>query len=128
MLRKIIRMSDPVVTSGGGLIRFEGFSGCCSAYARLDMNSGSYDGVVVAQGTTNVDFNADMRAALRHNQRRSLWLNCSLIPYLCTQGTARILRRRSLTQRCPYSNLVPVALPQWLAIMFPLGAMIWIVE
>lgn len=64
MLQKILRLADPVVTSGGGLLRFEGFSGCCSAYARVDLNPDAYDGVVAGQGTTNVDFNAEMRAAL----------------------------------------------------------------
>src|SRR5688572_20294088 len=56
MLRRILATRDPVVTSGSGLIRFEGFSGCCSTYARVDINPDAYDGVVVDQGTTNVDF------------------------------------------------------------------------
>src|SRR6266545_5560232 len=64
MLRRILATRDPVVTSGGGLIRFEGFSGCCSTYARVDIAPDGYDGVVVDQGTTNVDFNAGMRASL----------------------------------------------------------------
>lgn len=64
MLAKILRLADPVVTSGGGWLRFEGFSACCSAYARVDLNPDAYDGVVAGQGTTNVDFNAEMRAAL----------------------------------------------------------------
>lgn len=59
-----IALADPVVTSGGGLLRFEGFSGCCSAYIRVDLLPGIYDGDVVGKGTTNVDFNAGMRAAL----------------------------------------------------------------
>jgi hypothetical protein len=64
MLARILRESDPVVTSGGGLLRFEGFSACGSAYARVDLNPDAYDGVVVGHGTTNVDFNAPFRAAL----------------------------------------------------------------
>lgn len=28
---------DPVVTSGGGMLRFEGFSSCCGVYARVDL-------------------------------------------------------------------------------------------
>lgn len=59
-----IALADPVVTSGGGTLRFEGFSSCCSTYVRADLMPGSYDGDVVATGTTNVDFNAPMRAAL----------------------------------------------------------------
>src|SRR5437879_4253707 len=64
MLRRILATRDPVVTCGSGLIRFEGFSGCCSTYARVDLDPEAYDGVVVDQGTTNVDFNAGMQAAL----------------------------------------------------------------
>jgi hypothetical protein len=61
---KAIALADPVVTSGGGWLRFEGFSGCCSTYARVDLLPGAYRGDVVGKGTTNVDFNAPMRAAL----------------------------------------------------------------
>lgn len=63
-LAKKIALADPVVTSGGGILRFEGFSSCCSAYIRADMLPDSYEGDVVGKGTTNVDFNAPMRAAL----------------------------------------------------------------
>ncbi len=61
---RAIALADPVVTSGGGLLRFEGFSSCCSTYVRADVLPAAYDGQVTAKGTTNVDFNAPMRAAL----------------------------------------------------------------
>jgi hypothetical protein len=61
---RAIALADPVVTSGGGLLRFEGFSSCCSTYVRADVLPAAYDGQVIAKGTTNVDFNAPMRAAL----------------------------------------------------------------
>ena len=61
---RAIALADPVVTSGGGLLRFEGFSSCCSTYVRVDLLPAAYDGQVVARGTTNVDFNTAMRAAL----------------------------------------------------------------
>lgn len=64
MLRRILAQADPVVTSGGGFLRFEGFSGCCSTYARVDLTPDAYCGVVTGEGTTNVDFNAPFRAAL----------------------------------------------------------------
>lgn len=64
MLEKILRLSDPVVTCGGGTLRFEGFSGCCGAYARVDIDPDAYDAVLAGHGTTNVDFNAEMLAAL----------------------------------------------------------------
>ncbi|MET3177322.1 UNVERIFIED_ORG: hypothetical protein ABIC43_000461 [Variovorax guangxiensis] len=61
---RAIALADPVVTAGGELLRFEGFSSCCSCYVRVDLLPDSYDGQVVGKGTTNVDFNAPMRAAL----------------------------------------------------------------
>ena len=63
-LAKVLRLADPVVTCGEGALRFEGFSGCCSTYIRADFLPGAYDGELVGKGTTNVDFNAPMRAAL----------------------------------------------------------------
>ncbi len=62
--QQLAAMKDPVVTSGGGYLRFEGFSGCGGVYGRLDLTRQSYDGLVTDQGTTNVDFNAPMRQAL----------------------------------------------------------------
>jgi len=61
---RLIALADPVVTAGGGLLRFEGFSACCSTYVRVDLLPAAYDGQVIGKGTTNVDFNAPMRAAL----------------------------------------------------------------
>lgn len=61
---RAVALADPVVTAGGELLRFEGFSACCSCYVRVDLLPQSYDGQVVGKGTTNVDFNAPMRAAL----------------------------------------------------------------
>lgn len=61
---RAITLADPVVTAGGERLRFEGFSGCCSCYVRVDLLPDAYDGQVVGKGTTNVDFNAPMRAAL----------------------------------------------------------------
>jgi len=59
-----LALADPVVTSGDGLLRFEGFSSCCSTYVRVDLLPEGYEGEIVGRGTTNVDFNAGMRAAL----------------------------------------------------------------
>lgn len=59
-----IALADPVVTSGGGMLRLEGFSACCSTYIRVDMEPQAYAGDTVGKGTTNIDFNAPMRAAL----------------------------------------------------------------
>ena len=57
-------LRDPVVTSNGDRLRFESFSGCCGVHARLDLLPSALDVPPVASGTTNVDFNEPMRAAL----------------------------------------------------------------
>ncbi len=61
---KAVALADPVVTVGSGMLRLEGFSACCSTYIRVDMEPGAYAGNIVGKGTTNIDFNAPMRAAL----------------------------------------------------------------
>ncbi|PZV99125.1 SWIM zinc finger [Micromonospora phaseoli] len=55
---------DPVVTGSRDRLRFESFSGCCGVYARLDALPAGLDGDVVEHGTTNVDVNTPLRAAL----------------------------------------------------------------
>jgi hypothetical protein len=95
MLKRILAARDPVVTSGGGLIRFEGFSGCCSAYARVDLNPEAYDGVVIEHGTTNVDFNAGMRAALaqiRDDERVGLAVGTDEVALL--RGAEQVVERK----------------------------------
>jgi len=57
-------LKDPIVTAGNGKIRFEGFSHCAGAYARVDVLPGGYEGEFLENGTTNVDFNQGMISAL----------------------------------------------------------------
>ena len=64
MLAKILREADPVVTVGADAVRFEGFSACCSAYARLDLDDGALKVDARRKGTTNVDFGPELRGAL----------------------------------------------------------------
>jgi hypothetical protein len=64
MLARILTLADPVVTSGGDILRFEAFSACCSTYGRVDLLPHAVDGEWLSRGTTNVDFSAPMRAAL----------------------------------------------------------------
>jgi hypothetical protein len=64
MLARILRAADPVVTAAGGLLRFEALSQCCGVYARADLLPDMLSAVTHGKGTTNVDFNAPMRAAL----------------------------------------------------------------
>jgi hypothetical protein len=64
MLAKILREADPVATVGADAVRFEGFSACCSAYVRLDLDDGALDVAERRKGTTNVDFGPELRGAL----------------------------------------------------------------
>jgi hypothetical protein len=64
MLSRILLTADPVITSSDDILRFEAFSACCSAYARVDLLPDALNGEVQRRGTTNVDFNAALRAAL----------------------------------------------------------------
>jgi SWIM zinc finger len=64
MVAARIRAADPVVTSNIDRLRFESFSACAGVYARLDLDPESLDGAPAGWGTTNVDFNPPMRAAL----------------------------------------------------------------
>jgi SWIM zinc finger len=64
MVAAKIRAADPVVTSNVDRLRFESFSACCGVYARFDLEPAMFDGAFADWGTTNVDFNPPMRAAL----------------------------------------------------------------
>jgi hypothetical protein len=64
MVAARILAADPVVTSNLDRLRFESFSACAGVYARLDLEPGVLDGRPREWGTTNVDFNPPMRAAL----------------------------------------------------------------
>lgn len=64
MLERILREADPVITTSHSMIRFEGFSSCCSSYARLDISEAGFEAENLVPGTTNVDFQSTMRAAL----------------------------------------------------------------
>jgi hypothetical protein len=64
MLLAKLLLADPVITSSEELLRLEGFSACCGVYARVDLDAEGFDQDIQGRGTTNVDFNAPMRAAL----------------------------------------------------------------
>jgi hypothetical protein len=61
---------DPVVTCNDAMLRFEGFSGCCGVYVRVDLDTAGLAAERLGRGTTNVDFNMPMRAALMRLQDR----------------------------------------------------------
>lgn len=64
MVAAIIRAADPVVTAADGRLRLESFSQCCGVYARTDLLPDMLTPETFGKGTTNVDFNPPMRAAL----------------------------------------------------------------
>lgn len=64
MLGRLLALADPVVTCSDDRLRFEGFSGCCGVYARVDFLPPSVRGETFGRGTTNVDFNQPMLFAL----------------------------------------------------------------
>ncbi len=57
-------LRDPVVTAGGNKLRLEAFSSCCGVYGKIDVLPEALEGEFLQQGTTNVDFNTEMIAAL----------------------------------------------------------------
>jgi hypothetical protein len=68
--------ADPVVTSNVDRLRFESFSGCAGVYARIDLEPELLGGAPAQWGTTNVDFNQPMRAALaRIHDRDAMLMN-----------------------------------------------------
>ena len=64
MLARVLSHADPVITSNGDRLRFESLSPCCGVYARLDVLPAGLDRAPDASGTTNVDLNPPVRAAL----------------------------------------------------------------
>lgn len=64
MLAKILSTADPVVTCTKDSVRLESFSACAGVYARLDLGAEAFTAEHASPGTTNVDFNPEMRAVL----------------------------------------------------------------
>jgi hypothetical protein len=60
---------DPIATSSPSMVRFEGFSGCCGVYARVDLDQRAFDHAAQTFGTTNVDFNPPMISHLARISR-----------------------------------------------------------
>ncbi|MBK7006978.1 MAG: hypothetical protein IPH37_19160 [Burkholderiales bacterium] len=55
-VRQAIALADPVVTAGAGMLRFEGFSACCSTYIRIDMEPQAWPGGVVSEAPPIIGF------------------------------------------------------------------------
>jgi SWIM zinc finger len=77
MLEKILLLADPVFTVSADVLRVEGFSSCCGLYARADFDAAAFQGASLEPGSTNVDFNEAIRAALgrvRAQDSARLWV------------------------------------------------------
>lgn len=86
---------DPVITSGGGMLRFEGFSSCCGVYSRVDLPPQAFDVDLRGKGTTNVDFNAEMRVALRRlSEQDSAALQVGGRGVALVQGAETLIERK----------------------------------
>jgi len=92
---RMLAAADPVVTSGGDRLRFEAFSVCCGAYARVDLRPEAVDGDYISRGTTNVDFNPPMRAALTSilNTER-VGLNVGANSVELERGAGKVIERK----------------------------------
>src|SRR5579871_2291720 len=89
------RHLDPVVTANDRVLRFEGFSSCCGVYARADMNASAFEADLHGRGTTNVDFNGAMRAALgriRNDDRVSLSVGSDGIAL--SEGDSQVVEKK----------------------------------
>lgn len=62
--------SDPIITAGRGLARFESLSACSGVAARLDVLPGGLDVAAEHPGTTNVDVGPELRHLLAGVRRR----------------------------------------------------------
>jgi hypothetical protein len=95
MLSRMLAAYDPVVTCGDESLRFEGFSACCSTYARVDLLPSAVEGERTGRGTTNVDFSAPMRAALarvRDHDDVGLAIGADSVELL--RGNDRVVERK----------------------------------
>ncbi|GAA5508668.1 hypothetical protein [Novipirellula caenicola] len=86
---------DPIVTSSPKMVRWEGFSGCCGAYARVDLDQRAFQTAEQTFGTTNVDFNTEMVSQLskvgRHDETR---LSISNEAIVLRTGEAEVVERK----------------------------------
>ncbi|MES2658415.1 MAG: hypothetical protein V4689_07340 [Verrucomicrobiota bacterium] len=88
-------MADPIVTSGDGILRFEGFSTCRSLAVRVDLLPDGMEALHQSHGTTNVDFNQPMRTALtRVNDKDALSLAIDENAFVLVHGEESVLERK----------------------------------
>lgn len=96
-LPNAMRLIDPVVTSNDNMLRFEGFSSCCSVYARADIKAEAFEIEFHGRGTTNVDFNSGMRTALaRIRPRDEVHLSVGADELALVRGQHTVVERKVL--------------------------------
>jgi len=92
---QLAMLKDPVVTAGNGKIRFEGFSHCAGVYARVDVLPSGHDGEFLENGTTNVDFNEPMLAALNSvRPKEKVVLSVGKKEFTLTKGGTKTVERK----------------------------------
>ncbi|MEM6802102.1 MAG: SWIM zinc finger family protein, partial [Bacteroidota bacterium] len=92
---QIALLKDPIVTAGNGKIRFEGFSHCAGVYARVDVHPDGHDGEFLENGTTNVDFNQPMIAALSSvRKKENLLLSVGKKEVSIHKGGEKVVERK----------------------------------
>ena len=86
---------DPVVTSNDAMLRFEGFSGCCGVYVRVDLATAGIECERAGRGTTNVDFNMPMRAALmRLSDQERVEFSVGREAFTLASGESRVVEKK----------------------------------
>ncbi len=95
MVARILRAADPVVSADGERLRFESFSQCCGVHARADFLPEMLTAESFGKGTTNVDFNPTMRAALsRARPRDAFELRVSAEQVAVTSAAVTTIERK----------------------------------
>ncbi len=88
-------LRDPVITAGGNKLRLEGFSSCCSVYGKVTILPNALDGEFLQQGTTNVDFNTEMIAALSKIKKdEKVFFSVGKKEFVLQKGVEKIIEKK----------------------------------
>lgn len=88
-------LRDPVITAGGGKLRLEAFSSCCSVYGKVDILPEALDGEFLQQGTTNVDFNTEMISALsRINKGENVFFSIGKKEFVMQKADQKVVEKK----------------------------------
>ncbi|CAA6829160.1 MAG: Unknown protein [uncultured Aureispira sp.] len=88
-------LRDPVITAGGEKLRLEAFSSCCSVYAKVDILPNAIEGEFLQQGTTHVDFNTEMIAALSQvGKEEAVFLSVGKKEFVLQKGNQKTVEKK----------------------------------